>query len=148
MDEETDIISTYNLAYIVNIENSMNMDIDFHLPLSKMSELGFGKAFFLEYVYADDIDGEYRKGRAYRSHLKGVALKKIDNPDPSVLNQCKMIIKNKIYRSGGFVLYEIDSIDVYNRLIVTIYDPVTGECINDILLRPEYSSVYQPYHLN
>lgn len=126
-----------NIGYVIHIENSLNMDIDFNLPEGELT-----KGFFLEYTYTDDI--KYRTGKAYRSHLKGIALKKNSNSN-AILNNANMHFKNIINRCGGFVKYNIDSIDIFNRVIVTLYDPISEECINNILLRPEYSTVFEAY---
>lgn len=137
-----DISRQKDLGYIVNIESAVNFDVDFHLDSGDIDH----KAFYLEYTYTDDNDGQYEVGRAYRVRLKGIAIRRdISQKNKRLLSQAANELKNIINRSGGFVRYKIDGIDVFNRIIATFYDPVTGECLNNLLLQPKYSSVFRMY---
>ena len=126
------------LAYVVNIESAVNLDIDFH------KDVDYPKAFYLEYTYTED--GMYETGKAYRVRLKGIAIRRdIANKNKRLLNQAVIDLRNFINRCGGFLKYQIDGIDVFNRIIATFYDPITNECMNDILLQPKYSPVFKIY---
>lgn len=131
-----------NLCYVVNVESAVNLDVDFSRDLNDK----YLKAFYLEYTYNDNNDSGYQLGKAYRVRLKGIAIRRdISQKNKRLLNQAVIEIKNVINRTGGFLRYEIDGIDVFNRIIATFYDPITGDCLNNILLQPKYSSVFRAY---
>lgn len=131
-----------DLGYVVNVESAVNLDIDFNTQLNQDI---YGKAFYLEYTYTDD-DGGYVMGQAYRVRLKGIAIRRdISQKNKRLLSQAAVEIKNIINRCGGFLRYELDGVDVFNRIIATLYDPVSNVCINDILLQPKYSAVFRAY---
>ena len=132
-----------DLGFVVNIESAVNFDVDFHLDSGEINS----KAFYLEYTYTDD--GSYEIGRAYRVRLKGIAIRRdISQKNKRLLSQAATELKNIINRSGGFLRYRIDGIDVFNRIIATFYDPITNQCLNDLLLQPKYGPVFRVYHNN
>lgn len=132
-----------NIGFVVNIESVFNFDIDY--DFDDETRKRFSRVFGLEYSYSDQ-DG-FNIGIAHRTRLRGVTMKKnIGYKHKKLASQALVELKNIINRCGGFIRYEIDSIDVFNRFIVNLYDPITGQCLNDILLQPKYSAIFKVYH--
>ena len=48
-------------------------------------------------------------------------------------------------RTGGFVKYKITGVDIFKRAIISLFDPVSGESINNLILNPKYSIIYCKY---
>ena len=102
-------------------------------------------AYSSTYTYKDE-DGLVEMGKSLRSRLMGISIKKGKPRHQSkIISKALAEFNEHINRSGRFVKYEITGCDIYRRVIVKIFDPVTGKCLNDIFMQHKYSSVFEVY---
>lgn len=132
------------LAYITHIENCLNLDIDFGIDLQRAALIGIDKANHSTYTFIDQ-DGDVNSSTTYRSRLMGIANKNKGKYIGKIKSLALNEFTNAINRCGRFVYYEIYGCDTYNRVIVKLYDPVSGKCLNDIFLETRFSGAFGPY---
>jgi hypothetical protein len=138
------------LAYIVNIHNFLNCDIDFNRQ--ENSVLAALPSF--EYLYCD-FSLETFSSNYHRARLARVSVKKLNSRESSkkavrrkyyqAQNLAKMEISQILTRCSNWVYYSIVEIDVFQRAVVYLYDPVTLRCLNHILLDPRYAAAFELY---
>lgn len=132
---------TKNLAFVAGIKNMVNLDIDFGLKSYIRDKILISQAVSSIYYYNEG--GIFKSGILDRSRLENI---EIHGTNLKVKNLALTEFRNKIERCGGFVEFNISGIDVYGRVIVTLFDPITGENLNHIFLKKEYSSVFKKYN--
>ncbi len=84
--------------------------------------------------------GVIKNGSSYRCRLK-----KIDNVKSA--NSILEEVENLVYYNDGWVICEISDVDIYNRLLVEIYDINMTYSINKVLLN-NYSQFFKYYPVN
>ncbi len=80
-----------------------------------------------------------REGVVYRCHLSGVQVKpghveRINNHLSPFDDIYRRIFRNKVNRCGGWLLCRISNIDMYKRILVELWDPISNECFNESVL--------------
>jgi hypothetical protein len=68
--------------------------------------------------------------------------KKVDH----LIKEAHIAMIRQIDRQGGWVLCTISDCDVYNRILVTLYDPIMQTDLSSILLSEPYNKVFRPYN--
>jgi len=63
-----------------------------------------------------------------------------------ILKDAHISMIRQFDRQNGWVLCTISDVDIYRRLLVTLYDPITRKDISSILLAPEYGNYFRPYN--
>ncbi len=139
-------------CYVVFVKNCLNLDIDFQLTDEQRK------------VYAGCIQNRYTysvmdkntfelqppvEGVAYRSRLRGISSggrkgKKGSQMHDNAMLKATIDMTNAVMLTSGFFYCELGDIDVFNRILVTLYDPITGNCINNSILK-EYAAVFSQY---
>lgn len=135
----------YNVsAYVVNVHDATNFDIDFTLPKEVLKK--YKSVVSNEYTFVD-LDGDFFQkplsqsdyeishGVAYRCHLMGVGV--VSGPNVwKKYSQETIKIRQLIDRADGWVECTLSDIDIYNRLLVQITVKIDGKVINlrDLLL--------------
>lgn len=124
--------NTY-LAYVVGVQGPLNLHMQIYFPPNV--EKQYITADHYEYSYISEEypdDSLIRKGRVYHCHLRGVEI--CATEDPSNTKEAHIFITKRINESLGWVLVSISDIDIYNRLLVNIFDIKTRLSINTQLL--------------
>lgn len=136
---------TLRLGYVVNIHGLLNYDIDFSLTDRELECYGLEDVEYVPYDYEEE-DGDLQTGKAHRARLRGLTLQCDGSKKTKTLtSQAFFEINRFLDRSGGFVKYEITGVDIFLRAIVNLYDPVSDECLNDLLLQPKYEILFKKY---
>lgn len=120
------------LAYVVVIRDSLNFHLDIYWP----EKVGKKYENVINYDYdfrSEELGSEIITRKAYSCHLKGV---EIANSDKDFYNakEAHSFITKKIARTNGWVLVSLSDIDIYRRILVTLFDVITRTNINDELL--------------
>lgn len=68
--------------------------------------------------------------------------KKIDH----LIKEAHIAMIRQIDRQGGWVFCTISDCDVYNRILISLYDPITGMDLSSILLSEPYNKIFRPYN--
>jgi len=136
------------LGFVVNIANPLNLDVDFGLSDDELKYYKLQNVEYVNYSYIDDDDGDLSTGKAYRTRMEGVTTKKEFNGKKNMKLQSRLLyeIVRFLDRTGGFVKYKITGVDIFRRAIVKLFDPVSGESINELILDQKYSSIYCNYN--
>lgn len=121
------------VGFVVNMFNPLNYDIDI---LNLPAPIGS-----LQYEYADE-DGIIKKGKTQRCRLAGILRKKSPAPHEEYMQSFRAI-SMQINRLNGWILVKIHGQDKYHRLLVELFDPLTGQSINEQLKK--LKNVYIPY---
>jgi hypothetical protein len=136
---------TLRLGFVVNVHGPLNYDIDFSLSDEELEFFGLMDVEYVPYDYEED-DGELQTGKAHRARLGGLTHQNENTKRAkSITSQAFFEINRFLDRSGGFVRYEITGVDIFLRTIVNLYDPVSGECLNDLLLQEKYDVLFKKY---
>lgn len=138
-------------GFVVNVYDAINLDID--LELTSELKTRYGNVYVNKYDYVDvgvAIDNilsdrvrseEQITSNTYRCHLYGL---KLHRELRGSTRQPYAIAKMWLARTQGNVVVEVGDIDVFSRILVKVYDPVTNECLNDLLLK--YETSVTDYH--
>src|SRR5579875_3551592 len=120
------------LAYVVAIKDPLNIHLDIFL-LSEM-EKRYATASNYNYMFiSEELDKYIYTRKAYLCHLRGVEI--ISNEHEKInTKEAYNIINNIIIKYNGWVLVSTSDIDIYNRILINIYDIITKEDINKKLL--------------
>lgn len=151
------------VGHVINVHDSLNLDID--IFLNDDADKNCASVISDSYIYQDRANPTQKIGRAYRCRLKGLAHHntKPKNPGPHRAMGDKFHGRGKkvyigskwskdahltmirlIDRFNGWILLKIHNIDVYNRLIVSLYDPITKQDIREILVE-KYPGAFVQY---
>jgi hypothetical protein len=79
--------------------------------------------------------------KPFRQH-KFNKFKKMDH----LIKEAHIAMIRQIDRQGGWVFCTISDCDVYNRILISLYDPITGMDLSSILLSEPYNKVFRPYN--
>jgi len=130
------------VGFIVNVHDQINFDID--LNLNSKIKNRYSRVIINEYCYTDPSSEGIRRGLTYRCRLRGVSLDSKDKYS-KMLQESRINILRKIDRQNGWAICTVSDVDIYNRILVDLYDPITGESINEYLLT-QYKEIYRPYN--
>lgn len=123
------------VGFVVNIFNSLNYDI--HIEGLTTPYHG------MEYSYVDEDDGIIRYNKTHRCRLSGILRKKSPVPYDEYIQSVRSI-QLKIQKLNGWVMVKIIGEDKFRRLLVELYDLITGQSLNDELRK--LKNVYIPYN--
>jgi hypothetical protein len=157
------------VGYVVNVHDPLNYDIDLLLDEELVNK--YRNVITNRYTYKDE-NGLEHIGTTYRCRLKGIGLidsntkntqvtqnvirstspkkgtmRKIRKMGNSHIRSAHIELIRRCDRSNGWVLCTLSDIDIYRRLLVTIYDPITKENIGSLCLKEPYNQHFQPYEL-
>jgi hypothetical protein len=137
------------IGFVANVYNPVNFDID----LGTMTDfhirqlLSRHKLVTTQYTYTDDnpiaLNPSIRTGMTFRCRLAGILIKKNELPALDYSASLRKLTYH-VNKLNGWVYVNIIGIDRYQRVLVELYDVITGESIVNQLLA--YSSVYMNYH--
>jgi len=147
------------LSHLVQLKDPVNYDI--HFMAAPELDYRYRGAISNEYAYQTYdrktlTESAVKVGTVYRSRLSGIVVR--DERDlPSSIEREEFIAKKTkliqevlgqiirwVNMTGGIFLCEASSIDIYDRVLVRLYDPVTGLSINDYLLI-NYPEIFVSY---
>lgn len=119
------------LAHVVAIKSPLTMHLDIYWP--EEVEERYASATKHEYTFiSEDLDGHAHTRQAYCCHLKGVEIS--DESYTINMKEAYILLSKHVLRSGGWVLVSVGDVDVYRRILVTVYDITSRECINREML--------------
>jgi hypothetical protein len=148
--------SKYIQAYIVNVHDAINFDIDMSgdgSPLKPRYESVISNVYSYYEVPGNfytnpDFSILYngnRNSRSCRCRLRGISVK---NTESFHRNNYKMTleVKKLIDRTDGWVFAKFGDVDIYRRLLIDIIVPIPNDPINlrEFLLQyyPDFYSAY------
>jgi hypothetical protein len=144
-------------GYVVNIHDACNYDI--HFEFEPDLQKRYWNTIINKYTYADlsfdDLESikrpETKIGTTYRCRLKGVGVSSwAKNKKPTIdftMKEAHIAMIRQFDRQNGWVLCTISDVDIYRRLLVTLYDPITKRDLSEILLSEKYEGYFYPYAL-
>ena len=125
------------VGFIVNIFNPLNYDI--HVYTINNPEA------MNEYSYMDK-DNVLKKAKTHRCRLSGILRKK--NPTPVEHDEYMQAFRSlnmHVNKLNGWVLVRVYGVDKFKRLLVELYDVITGKSINEEL--KNMSSIFIQYNM-
>ncbi len=132
------------LGFVVNVYDPLSFDID--LKMNDALKKRYENVIQTPYSYIDtDADGVVREGVAYRCRLKGVISDNNASENNSLLKEYHILMIRKTDEENGWVRVSVSDVDVYRRILITLHNPVTGECLNNLLLGQ--GSIYRQYQV-
>lgn len=131
-------------GYTVNVHDAINFDID--LFITSQQRTRFRHVISNEYQYKEELSSEeIKSGKVYRCCLKGIQVSDHNSRKfKSRMHAATLDVRHATDRSNGWVICVIDSVDVYNRLLVDLLDPKTHESLKECLLS-DYDDIFMPY---
>jgi hypothetical protein len=129
------------------------MDVDIHLPADQLS--AYANCITNHYIYrVVDLDtltlGPELQGTTYRCRVKGVVVRECKSKHARrSLNRALRETMCWIRRTSGYFNCEVSDVDTYNRLLIELFDPVTGQSLTEHMLKtyPWLFSAYPQYGL-
>ena len=138
-------------SYVINIYDPVNydLDIEFDVDTKKLYNSIFKSFYTSISLDADNIEDRLPVVRpAYRCRIKGVSMQRGDSYD-SVVREVTRELNKKIYLFNGWVDCVASDIDYYNRILVELYDPITGESLTNSLFNSQkYKHIFARYNKN
>lgn len=134
-------------GYVINVYDPVNYDIDIHFDPDTNNKY---KDVFKSYYTCISLDSKDTENRlplqrpAYRCRVKGISMERRDINEKTVRNATNDINK-KIYLFNGWVDCYVNDIDYYNRILVELYDPITGESLTDDIFYQKYPELFSQY---
>jgi len=117
-------------AYVMTCEGPLNLHVHIH-DLSEEMKKRYESARNYRYNYiSEEYPSKVLSGTIYICHLKGIELGR----DSYSTREAGIWMKKQIDRSVGWFLVRLSDIDVYQRILVTLYTPEESETINEKLL--------------
>jgi len=139
------------LGYIAHFSGCLSCDIDIDIPLDLKSL--YSGCVKTEYECAN-IDpetlecGPVEKRTAYRARLKGIyslcKREKGRGKEKAEHRRARDAIDQWRKLTSGNFICSLGEVDSYDRILVEIFDPVTGESVNEFLLK-NYPLLFQTY---
>lgn len=118
------------LAYVVVVCDSLNFHLDIYWPDSMAEQ--YKSAMSYEYTFeSEELQTSPCKRNAHVCHLDGVEL---DTSDSNHAREAYILLTKRLFNTGGWALISVSDIDIYRRVLVVIYDALSKERINDMIL--------------
>ncbi len=142
------------VGYVVNVHDAVNYDIDLILPDELVKR--YQNVITNQYTYTREVDSKSEEvtGMTFRCRLKGIGInarqsemarrrpnRKMSSP---ALREATISMIRQFDRFNGWVICTISDVDVYRRLLVTLYDPVSKRDLREILFADPTGS-FSPY---
>jgi len=150
-DRLTDLKKTRS-AYIVNVHDAINFDIDF--GLSRPSNLVKYNSYtyyqvpvsFYKTLDFNDIYRNILTGQTCRCRLFGITIRKDRLIRDTFQYRVNLDVKKLIDRSDGVIFVKTHNVDIYNRILVDISIPLPDQVISltEYLLET-YPQIYSRY---
>ena len=161
------------VGYVVNVHDAVNFDIDLLLPDELITR--YQNVITNQYTYSRG--NEEVTGTTFRCRLKGIGINNqivrrnptssYDEIDSSLrrrnyetskrrpnrkilspaLREATISMIRQFDRFNGWVLCTISDVDVYRRLLITLYDPISKRDLREILFA-EPTGSFSPYLLD
>lgn len=135
-------------AYVVNVYDPVNYDIDIHFDENTKK---IYDNIFKSYYTSLSLDSEKLEDRlpqqraSYRCRIKGISMDRTGNKE-LLVKQATNVINKKIFLFNGWVDCYVSDIDFYNRILVELFDPLTGESLtHELFNTPKYSDIFSTY---
>lgn len=133
-------------GFITQVYDSANFDID--IELDDDTKQKYDEVFKNGYI-AIDMDADHvtsERRRAYRCRVKGVVVDKgrRDHSANISARQAANKIEKKVKLYNSWVTCYVNEIDQYSRILVDLYDPITGESMTDQIFS-EHPDVFTKY---
>ncbi len=90
------------------------------------------------------IPNPEKDGNLFKSLPRHPGKKK--DPVNFIIREAHIAIIRQFDRQNGWVICTISDVDIYRRLLVTLYDPITRKDLSEILLSEEYKDYFRPYN--
>lgn len=136
-------------GFIVNSYDGTNYDIDIIFP-EGIEELYEDKVITNPYEFFERATCECppvkMNRKTYRCRLKGIKTNNKVKSDPDLMKKISNDVLNFKNRCNGWVFLNIGDIDVFKRMLVEMFDPISGESLNQVLLNPDFKDMYTIYH--
>lgn len=134
------------LGFITQVYDSANFDIDIDMPSEVRDSY---KDVYAKGYIAIDMDEprvSSKRLKSYRCRIRGIVVDKNRRDRNSTtsarLALAKIERRAKLYNS--WVLCYVNEIDQYNRILVELCDPITGESMTDDIFE-EHPEVFKKY---
>jgi hypothetical protein len=95
--------------------------------------------------YRDNSPSYSNRNSIFNSSGKKTPIKKIRKTSNPVIREAHVEMIRKINRFNGWVICKVHDIDIYKRILVSLYDPITQEDISNLLLTAPYSQFFSRY---
>jgi len=138
-------------GHVLNVYDPLNFDIGLWSPDYVAGKKTTHYELYT-YCYIDTIQElldfdekgvDFIQGKSYRCHLKDIRFKNNARLHPDYGIAKKMLIQWTDF-TNGWVLHKIYNIDIYDRLIVELFDPYTTQSFKDYLLT-NFPSIFCSY---
>lgn len=148
------------LGFLINLHDPVNMDIDLFLPDELKSR--YHNVIMSSYTYYDtpstyssslskddDHIPEIRNGVSYRCRWRDIAVTpgryRSSKTQGQKFRRTYAELMRQFCKQNNFVSVTVSDVDIYQRLLVDIFDPVSGMNLKDIHLREGNEEVFTTY---
>lgn len=121
-----------HLAYVVSVRDPLNYTLDIYWPENIAAK--YSGATSYDYSFISEETPGIKTRKAYSCHMRGVEIVQNQQEEQNNMKEAFVFITKKILASNGWVLVRVYDIDVYRRILVSVYDTVTNKSLNQSLL--------------
>lgn len=124
--------TTY-LAYVVALRDPLNFHLDIYW--SEETSKKYSGALNYEYSFvSEELSPQMYRRTAYSCHLKGVEIVSTGPDDFSNMKEAYIYVSKRIAKSNGWVLISVGDIDIYQRILINMFDVIKRKSLNHKLL--------------
>mgnify|MGYP003405096825 CR=1 FL=1 len=121
------------IAFVNAVKDSLNIHLDIYWPASVSEK--YKEAMKYQYTFiSEELDEHENTRTSFHCHLRGIEI--ISDEDYS--SNSKIVynfLMQNIIKQGGWVLVSVGDIDIYQRILVNIFNVVTRKSINKEILQ-------------
>lgn len=144
----------FTQCIVVKIVNAVNIDVILNLTEEQKRLYSTVITNPISYTVTDPVtlkDREIVHTVAYRARLGGIAVpgKTINQSQlkKKLMNIATTQLRCYLMRTNGLFKCKISDIDVYHRILIELFDPITGKSLNDHILK-KFHPIMSPYNVN
>jgi hypothetical protein len=133
----------FQLAFVVNVQNTLNVDIDLELPPELAAALPPPATYTYVEREEDRLDMyAYRKRTFYRCRLRNID--RVATCSSAIAREALHQLVHRIDGFNGWCIAQVHGMDEFNRVLIDVFDPFTGESLVEWML-DKFPAVIVPY---
>lgn len=120
------------VAFVNAVKDPLNLHLDIYWSDAIAEKYKDAMSYDYEFI-SEELDPTIHKRKSYHCHLRGIEI--VADEDYSFNSKTAYIhLMQYVIKYGGWVLVSVGDIDIYQRILVNIFNVVTKKSINKEML--------------
>lgn len=121
------------VAFVNAVKDSLNLHLDIYWPAAISDKYENAMKYEYSFVSEELPETEFKR-MSYHCHLRGIEIVSDSEYSANSKIVYNFLMQN-IVKQGGWILVSVGDIDVYQRILVNIFNIVTRKSINKEILQ-------------